>query len=375
MKFVIPTQEFNYLITKCFSIIATKPAIPILSNFLIEASNGMLTITSTDLIVGIRCTTDVEVIEEGATTLSAKYLSSLTRELTASNMEVTTGADEITVISADSSRFRLHGMNHDAFPSLPDLLETTSFSVKQSELKTVLSRTVFSVSKEDSRAILSGVLMRVANGRATFISTDGKRLCRSYLPVNLDAGYAGDFVIPSKAVEEALKMLTEDVEVTVHLMKDKIAFQTTHVTLITKLLAGEYPDTSRFIPLALDHLFALHREELIILLRQIILFANDANCATSFVFSDGELVLLANSVVVGEGKVSMPVNYQGPKFEIVFSSAFILDFLRHCKEETITLGVLDPFSPGVIIDKVVSEYLPSEPDPLFVLMPMRLKDE
>ncbi len=374
MKFTVSTQEFNYLITKCLSIIPQKPAIPILSNFLIEASKGVLSITSTDLTVGIRCETEVEVIEEGATTLQAKHLSSLTRELTVSNLEIATGTDEMTTISAGSSRFRLNGMSYTAFPALPDLLETTSFTVNQLELKNVLSRTVFTVSKEDSRVVIGGIYAQVANGRITFSSTDGKRLSRSYLLVNIDPSYAGSFVIPVKAVEEVLKNLTEKGDVTVHLMKDKIAFQTTYVTLITKLIAGEYPDTSRFIPMALEHLFHLHCEELVILLRQIALFTDDTSCPTRFVFSQGELVLLAHSKTVGEGKVNMPVNYQGEPFEITFNALFFLDFLRHCKSETVTLGVFDRFSPGVIIDQVVTEYNPAEPDPLFVLMPMRINE-
>ncbi|HEV8051077.1 MAG TPA: DNA polymerase III subunit beta, partial [Parachlamydiaceae bacterium] len=162
MKFVISTQEFNYLISKCLNVVSQKATIPILSNLLIEAANGVLTVTATDLTVGIRCFTEAKIIEEGATTLPAKRLAQLVRELTAVNIEVTTNANEITEIVAEGSRFRLHGMNRAEFPALPELEDAQHFSMKQSELKDVLFRTSFAVSRDDNRFVLTGVFLSIA---------------------------------------------------------------------------------------------------------------------------------------------------------------------------------------------------------------------
>src|ERR1700733_13966329 len=113
MKFVISTQELIYLINKCLNVVASqqKATIPILSNFLIEAYNDELIITATDLTVGIRCYTEAKILEEGSTTLPAKKLAQLVRELTSVNLEVSTNSNEVTEIVANSSRFKLNGMN------------------------------------------------------------------------------------------------------------------------------------------------------------------------------------------------------------------------------------------------------------------------
>lgn len=377
MKFVISTQELNYLINKCQNVVASqqKATIPILSNFLIEAANDELVITATDLTVGIRCFTEAKILEEGATTLPAKRFSQLIKELTAINVEVSSNEQEVTEIVADSSRFKLNGMKKSEFPSLPNVTDAVQFKIKESDLKEMFYRTAFAVSREDNRYVLTGVYMHIANGTATFVGTDGKRLAKSHVKIQIDDSFTGSYIIPLKAVEEIVKNLHEEGESTVYLMHDKIAVEASNTMVVTKLLSGDFPDINRVIPQKADHLLSLHREELMTLLRQISLFTADSNHSVRFTFSDGELKLTANAMDVGEGKVSMPVNYRGPKLEIAFNPNFFLDILRHSKSETVTMGVTDAYNPGFITDFRETVEDPSLLTPLFVLMPMRLNEE
>lgn len=374
MKFVIATQEFNYLISKCFNIVGTKATIPILSNFLIEAVNDELVITSTDLTVGIRCFTEAKILEEGATTLPAKKLVQLVRELTATNIEVTTNANEVTEITADVSRFKLHGMNRSEFPSLPNMTGSTQFIIAQSDLKEMLFRTSFAVSREDNRYVLTGVHMQIINGEAIFVGTDGKRLSKTRMPIALEQAFSGNYIIPLKAIEEILKNLTDDGEATVYLMSDRIAVEMNNITIVTKLLVGDYPDVNRVIPEQPSTVVSLHREELMSLLRQISLFTAETTPSVRFALANGELKLNANAMEVGEGKVSMPVNYHGQQLEIAFNPNFFLDILRHTKQETVSMGITDAYNPGIISD---SDPMPSTSTArsLFILMPMRLNEE
>lgn len=375
MKFVISTQELNFLINKIQNVVPQKATIPILSNFLVEAANGMLTLTATDLTVGIRCQTEATVIEAGATTLPAKRFSQLIRELTQSEVEITTNENEITEIKANTSRFKLHGMKAVEYPSLPDMSGSTSFKMPQNSLKEMLFRTSFAISRDDNRYVLTGASLRVANKQAVFLGTDGKRLARAHAEVNLDASFTGNYIIPLKALDEIYKNLYEEGEATILLMADKIAVEVAHTTIITKLLSGDYPDVSRVIPERTNMVVSLHREELISLLRQVSLFTKDTNHSVRFTFNDGDLRLSANAMEIGEGKVNMPVNYHGPKIDIAFNPGFFLDILRHSKEETVTMGITDAFNPGVITDQQLSQGFADKTSPLFVIMPMRLNEE
>ncbi len=375
MKFVISTQELNYLINKCLNVVSLKPTIPILSNFLIEAVNDELIITSTDMAVGIRCLTEAKILQEGATTLPAKKFAQLIRELTSTNVEISTNSNEVTEIIADSSRFKLNGMNRAEFPSLPDITEATRFKIKQADLKDMFYRTSFAVSREDTRYVLTGVHMSIVNGEATFIGTDGKRLAKAFIDIDIDKSFKGSYIIPLKAVEEFLKNLTDEGDATVYLMNDKIAIDASKTTVIAKLLSGEYPDVDRVIPQNPETKVALHREELMTLLRQISLFTADGSHSVRFSFTDGELKLSANTMEIGEGRVSMAVNYQGQKLEIAFNPGFFLDILRHSKKETVSLGITDAYNPGLINDQENCLRDALSTSPLFVLMPMRLNEE
>ncbi|MBJ7450011.1 MAG: DNA polymerase III subunit beta [Parachlamydiales bacterium] len=365
MKFVIAKNDLMSVIGKLQNVVPTKPTLPILANVLVEAINNEIIFTVTDLTVGMRCYVPAKVIEEGSTTLPARRFFQLVKELTTANIEITTNANEITEITAGSSRFKLNGMRKNDFPGLPDLAGAHQVKVKQSTLKEMLFKTSFAVSREDTRYVLTGVLLRLEQeGRATFVGTDGKRLAKAEAPV--PAAQEGDYIIPLKAVDEVVKLLTEDQVATLYFMKDKIAVEANQTIVITKLLSGDYPNYQRVIPSQCDINVTLHREELMTLLRQISLFTPDASHSVKFIFVPGELILTANSIDIGEGKVSMPANYGGTQMQVAFNPNFFLDILRHSSDETVNLGLTDGFNPGLVTDSSGA---------LCVIMPMRLKEE
>jgi DNA polymerase-3 subunit beta len=366
MKAVISKIDLVNLIGKIQSIVAAKPAIPILSNVLIEAMDDQLIISATDLTVSMRCYVEAKVVEEGAIALPARRFFQLVRELTSPQVKISAQTNEIAEITTGTSVFKINGMNKGEFPALPDLTGSPEITLTSSNLKEMFSKTAFSAARDDSRYMLNGVQLQIANQKATFIGTDGKRLAKTFATANIDASVSGTYVIPLKAVEEMTKMLDDsDTEVNLTLAHDKVSLECGHLTLITKLLSGQYPDVERVIPAKLGQNFAIHREELMSLLRQVSLFTSETSSSVRFSFETGQLHLAAMSSDIGEGRVSMPVDYAGPKLEIAFNPYFFLDILRHSKDETVRFGLNDPHNPGLITDSTQA---------LFVIMPMRLND-
>jgi len=366
MKAVISKLDLVNLIGKIQSIVASKPAIPILSNVLIEAIDDQLIVSATDLTVSMRCHVEAKVIEEGSIALPARRFFQLVRELTAPQVKISAQTNEIAEITTGTSVFKINGMNKAEFPALPDLTGSPEITLSSSGLKEMLSKTVFSAAREDSRYMLNGVQLQIAQQKATFIGTDGKRLAKAFASVAIDPSVQGNYVIPLKAVEEMIKMLADsDEEVSLSLAHDKISLENGSLTLVTKLLSGQFPDVERVIPAKLTHQFAIHREELISLLKQVSLFTSETSSSVRFSFETGQLHLAAMSSDIGEGRVSMPVDFAGPKLDIAFNPYFFIDILRHSKEETVRFGLNDAHNPGLITDSTQS---------LFVIMPMRLNE-
>jgi len=363
MKVTVSRPELANLIGKIQSVVSSKPAIPILANVLIQVQNSTLTISATDLTVSMKAEMSADVQEEGAITLPARRFFQLVRELTTPEIELTVNADEIVYVQAGSSQFRLNGISSHEFPTFPDLTQGEQFLMTPNEFKEMLSKSVFAAAKEDSRHVLNGVLMMIENSNATFIGTDGKRLAKVNTSVEVSPEHTSRSLIPLKAVEEIVKTIDSDEMIKISLMSDKIGIETDSTTLITKLLSGAYPDVERVIPKDNPHSLTLHREELMSLLKQVALFTTDKSHSVHFKLSPGELTLTANSSEIGEGKVSMPVDYSGEPFEIAFNPFFFHDILRHCKDETVNFGISNPHNPGLITDSTTAN---------FVIMPMRL---
>lgn len=374
MKFVISTQQLNYLISKIQNIVPQKPTMPILTNFLIEAANDELTLTATDLIIGIRCNSEARILEEGSTTLPAKRLAQLLKELTATNIELSTNSNDITTLIAGSSRFKMNGMKKDEYPHFPISSHHPTLIIPQKVLKELLYRTSFAVSKDDTRYALAGLLMKIFDGQILFAGTDGKRLARAQAPINQIGNETYQSIIPSKAIDEIYKNLEDEGDAKINIYPDKVIIQINQTVLMSQLLTGEYPDISRIIPETSLITISLHREELMALLRQISLFINDHNHSVKFSFSEGELKLSANSSDFGEGDVNMPVNYFGEKFDIAINPVHLNSILSHCKEETVTLGLTDPFNPGVVSDGELLSGSLNQVSPLYIIMPMRLSE-
>lgn len=365
MNVVIPRQELSAL-GKIQNIVPSKPAIPILGNILIEAHQDRLTVRGTDLTVSLCFSCPATVVEEGKIALPARRFFQLIREIKAPQVKITSVDGQSAEIMAAGAIFRINGMHYSEFPHLPDFTTAYSISLPSNELKELLQRTVFCAAREDSRYVLNGVFLEVKEGVITFTGTDGKRLSRMSQIVDLDKAIEGSYILPLKAIEEAIRMLDNpDVKAQINLVEDKASIEVGSGILMTKLLSGQYPDVKKVIPESPIHSVTLHREELLSLLRQVALFTSENSHSIRFIFEKSELTLKAMASSIGEGVVSMPVDFTENKLEIAFNPFYFIDILRRSNDECVHFSINDSFNPGLITDSTTSQ---------FVIMPMRLED-
>jgi len=367
MKIVISKQELMTLIGRILSIVSNKPAIPILSHVLMEAYDDQLIISATDLTVSMRYYCEAKVLEEGAIALPARRFFQLIRELTSPQIKISTLSNEMAEVTAGSALFKLNCMLKSEFPNLPDLNHCPQFTLPSTQLKKMLSSSSFSAAKEDNRFVLNGVLLKIENEEATFLATDGKRLSKVHTKVDIDPSFQASYIIPLKAIEEMIKILDDNAETsaTLSLMSDKISLEQGSLTVMSKLLSGQFPQVEKVIPENISMTVPIHREELMILLRQVALFTSEDNNSVRFFLEPGKLYLSAVSSEIGEGKVDMPVDFSGTPTEIAFNPYYFQDILRHCSDETIKLSLSDPYNPGMITDSTGA---------LYVIMPMHLQE-
>lgn len=345
-------------------IVPSKPAIPILANVLLIAQEGSLTVVATDLMMSLKISCPANCLKEGSLTLPSRRFFQLLREMTHSDIEIKTLDDKEALVKAGSSEFKLLMMPGSEYPHFPEISEGSQFDINQATLKTLLQRSAFSAAKEDSRHVLNGLQMRLESDRLTVTGTDGKRLSKLFTPCSFSMASRLDAIIPLRAVEEIIKMLdAADEDVHAVFSQDRLMLEASSYQFITQLISGQYPDVERVIPKNDSKAIALHREELMSLLRQVSLFTSDTNSSVRFTFDAGTLHLSAISDKIGAGNVNMPVNFDGEPFQIAFNPSYFLDILRHTSDETVEFKATSPYTPGLITDSTQAT---------FVIMPMRL---
>jgi DNA polymerase-3 subunit beta len=363
MKFRISKEAFLDGLQKVQHVVSSRTTLPILSNVLLVAKDGRLQFTTTDLDVGITGSVEAQIDKEGATTLPAKRLVSIVRELPASEVEVSVDAKNHASIRSGPSFFKIIGLSEAEFPPLPDFANAKEFKIPQNVMRDGLRKTSYSISTDETRYVLNGIFTSFRDGKMTLVATDGRRLAMVDADLEFPASHETDVIIPSKAVQELQRLLGDSGDVVVKLSDSQISFTIGDSLLCSKLIEGNYPNYRQVIPGDSNERVVIGREALLETVRRVSLLSSDKSNSVKLVFSENRIEVTANSPDVGEAQESMDVIYQGPPMQIAFNPEFLQAPLRNLDTNDVYLDLIDEMSPGVL--RIEGTFL-------YVLMPMRV---
>ena len=365
MKISLHKSDVLDAVQRVQSVVTTKTTLSILSNLMIETAEGSVILTGTDLQVGIRCKSPAKVFESGGSTVPARMLSLILRELPEDNVELSIDAKDIATITSGKSFFKLMGISKEEYPKLPEFSNEEAFTIEQKVLSNMLHKCVYSISREDSRYALMGLYFLLKDKSLTLVATDGRRLSKISAPIEIDIKYKKDFIVPLKAVEELARMLGSEGTVKVFLAKNQVAFDLEDTRLMSRLVDGAFPDYERVIPETSQEKINVPRQELASIVRMAGLMTSDQGGMIRLKFEKGKLTVASHAPEVGEARAEMPVDYKGKEVEIGFNPAFVRDALSSMDEDEVIIELTDSLSPGVIR---------GEGSFIHVIMPMRLLD-
>lgn len=363
MKFRISKEAFLDGLQKVQHVVSSRTTLPILSNVLLVAKDGRLKFTTTDLDVGITGSVEAQVDKEGATTLPAKRLVSIVRELPASEVEVSVDSKNHASIRSGPSFFKIIGLGESEFPPLPDFANAKEFRIPHSVLRDGLRKTAYAISTDETRYVLNGIFASFREGKLTLVATDGRRLAMVDSDLEFPASHETDVIIPTKAVNELQRLLGDSGEVVVKLSDSQISFSVGDSLLCSKLIEGNYPNYRQVIPGDSNERVIFSREGLLETVRRVSLLSSDKSNSVKLVFGENRVEVTANSPDVGEAQETIDVVYQGPAMQIAFNPEFLMAPLRNLESEQVYLDLIDEMSPGVL--RIEGTFL-------YVLMPMRV---
>jgi DNA polymerase-3 subunit beta len=135
MKFSATKEKLLEGLQQVQNVVSTRTTLPILSNVLLQASDGAVHLTTTDLDVGVRGSFEAEVEKEGATTLPARRLFNIVRELPASEIQIDVDGKNAASIRSGQSFFKILGLPEEEFPPLPKFEEAKVVTIRQKDLR------------------------------------------------------------------------------------------------------------------------------------------------------------------------------------------------------------------------------------------------
>ena len=377
MKFKINRDHFSSGLQLVSSVVGSRKTMPILQNVLIEAREGLIHLTTTNLDLGIKCAVKAEVTEEGSVTLPVKDISRIVREL--ADMEVNLESNETSksTITTRGSVFNIIGMDSKEFPPLPELEDRKSTEIRRDELTQMLKSVSFAQSVNEERYMLKGVFFQFEAETLSLVATDGRRLAVANKLMKSDDNSQGEFILPSLTVNELEKLPKTGDKIFLSFTDRQVAFELkvntsedenqgfrNSVYLVSKVVEGKYPNYKQVIPKDDFKSATIERELMQECVNRAALVSDER---VTLRVKSKEMEISGQSML-GDACESMPIDYEGEDSTVSFNPKFLLDPLRAIQKDQITLEFRDDMSPGVFRVNAEEEL---QPKILCVVMPIR----
>jgi DNA polymerase III subunit beta len=373
MKFKINRDHFANGLAQVLNVVGSKATMPILSNVLIEADKDHVSLTTTNLDLGIRCKIKAEVKETGSITLPVKRLAGIVRELPNVDVAFDAAPNLSVKLASGGSTFRIMGMARDEFPPLPEFGDEKAYELEQAELAAMLKSVDYAQSTDETRYILNGVYFNFKDGKLSLVATDGRRLALTAKEMDVPAASAGAIILPAKTVAELTRLLTKGTKAKINFNDRRAAFQIAtdkdasglvdHVYLYSKVVEGNYPNYQQVIPKETHQRIKLERELFLQCIHRAALVCSEKSNSVKIKLTSNLLEITAQSPDFGEAHESMAIGYSGPELQVAFNPAFLMDPLRALAKDEVFFEVKDEVSPGVF--KTLDSFV-------CVIMPVRL---
>jgi len=363
MKFKVSKSKLLEGLQAVQNVVGTRSTLPILANVLVTAEKDRIWLTTTDLDVSVRCAVEATIAKTGATTLPARRVAGITRELAEGEIDIEVDDKDVATVKCGASYFKIIGLSEDEFPPVPKPDGKYSYKLQQSVFKDMLKMSSYAASADETRYVLNGVLLSLKGGKLTVVATDGRRLALVEHELEFPKEGERDMILPTKAVNELLHTLADEGELSIHATENQVMFEFGDVFVASKLIDGTYPNYRQVIPAECAERVAVERESLLTALKRVSLLVTDKANAAKLTFAKNNLELTMNAPDVGEAREKIPIKYAGKEICVAFNPEYMMDPLRNLTNDEVFIEITDDLSPGVLKCDIPF---------LYVLMPMRV---
>ena len=292
MEITVSKFELLRELTATQGVVERKTTIPILSNYLFEASGDKLSLTATDLDLSLRTACNAKVKKEGSCTIPARKLHDYVKLLPDADITIKLLENHWISIRCGRSNTKMVGMARSNFPTLPVFPTAGVVKIPAQVLRGMIAKTGFAIASEESRYTLNGALMVLKPESITMVATDGHRLAHIERSGEKFEGVSGELktLIPKKAMDELRSLLDSTDAETIEFAKDEstLYFRIGPRLLTSRQLTGQFPNFEAVLPKDNNKSVTLPGNDLGAAISRVAQFADERSRAVRLRMEKGE---------------------------------------------------------------------------------------
>ncbi|CAC9557213.1 DNA polymerase III beta subunit (EC 2.7.7.7) [uncultured Gammaproteobacteria bacterium] len=367
MNIQLTVKELLEPLQIIIGVVEKKATLPILSHVLIQLKDGELTLTATDMEIELRTLKKIQAQEEVSFTTYAKDLIDIISKLKENTVIEFIIEETKIYIKVDKNSFELNTFNTQDFPSLPKIEDSEVIHIKRLVLKELIEKTSFSMGNQDIRAYLNGLYFEVDKNNIVVVATDGHRLAIGEIQLTNDLTSKKTIILPKKAILELIKILGKDVntEVDIHLSDNYFHLTSDTTTIISRLIDGSFPDYTQVIPTDYENTIEINRQNFLDNLKQALIFVEERTNGVKLAFKDNQINIFSHSER-GQAKTKIDVNNLDKEMEITFNIHYLIDILEKLTTDNINMIIPNGENQSCLLNSIGDDTFQ------YVVMPMRV---
>ena len=282
------------------------------------------------------------------------FLIDIIKKVNTPKIEMALIEEKIFIIKTDRSEFKLNIFDYEDYPEIQFIEKNNPLKINSKVLSEIIKETIFTCSTSEKRPILTGVNFKINEDKITATATDSFRLSQkiTYLDFKYDQK---NIVIPASSLDELSKVIDNFNDILdIYFASNKVLFKFKNILFQTRLLEGNYPDTSKLIPSDFPMIIKFNREELLQALDRVSLLSpkdKDRNFnIISFNLREDKVVeITSKNTEIGNALEEIsPLEIVGPRIKIAFSSRYLIEILKVYNSPEITLNFTGDIKPFII---------------------------
>ena len=368
MKISCTQAKLNKGLSIVSRVVGTRTTLPVLSNIYIEAKDGQLKLSATDLEIGVTTSFGAKIDEDGALTVPARLLSDF----------IATNSDENLTLESKATTLHLKSQHYEAnikgidpaeYPTLPDISNDALVEIKSADFSRAVSEVVIACAGDDTRPVLSGIYFKFEKGFLNLVATDSYRLAEKKIVV-AEVESEKEFIVPARTMQEVLRILSavENLEkIAISATENQVSFTLDDTQIVSRLIEGAFPNYKQIIPTSFKSSALIDIHEFSSAIKMASLFARQGGNNVKLRLTELEIVITSIADQVGDNVSRVPAEITNESEEITFNAKYISDILQVLPDKKLLIEVNDKFSAAVIRPEKGDDFI-------YIIMPLRVEE-